>query len=168
MPGDAIVVESDLLYESRGLDRVLAHGWPDATLVSGFTGAGDEVWVEATAGRLSNLSKRRTHLASVAGEFVGISKLSARTAGAMCAAYDRMRAADRLSYETDALALIAASQRVDAVLVPDLRWGEIDDERQLRRVTDVVWPIVSLEELACDGVMRPQPHASRSGRTHHD
>jgi 2-aminoethylphosphonate-pyruvate transaminase len=138
-----LIVESDLVYESRALTALLDAPGDDATLLSGPTGAGDEVWVWAPEGRLVAMSKRVHGLPGVTGEFVGLTRISAATAAAMVAAFEalaRARGDDRVDYETDALVAVAGTRPIAAVLVPDLLWGEIDDERQLERVRRQVWP----------------------------
>lgn len=142
--GSVLVLESDIVYEARALGAMLA-GPADATLVSGVTGAGDEVWVCAPGGILQAMSKRREDLPSVDGEFVGITRLSSDTAAAMreaFARFGRRHGHGRMDYETGALAEIASCQRIDVVAIPDLVWGEIDDERHHARVTRLVWPRV--------------------------
>lgn len=140
---DLLVLESDIAYEARALTAILTSPAVDATLISGPTGAGDEVWVCAPDGRLLAMSKRAADLPSVAGEFVGISRLGADSARAVCAAFGEFVASQghaRMDYETGALVAVAAARPIEAILVPDLLWGEIDDERQFARMTTRVWP----------------------------
>jgi choline kinase len=130
--GDCLIIESDIAYESCALDACLASPSPNATVVSGRTGAGDEVWVTADERRrLISMSKRVRDLdRPPLGEFVGITKLS-RGALEEIVYGGCDRAA---SYETDGLALLSSSNRVQCCFLPTLRWGEIDDERQVARV----------------------------------
>jgi len=140
--GDLIVLESDILYEARAIAAILASRSRTATLVSGVTGAGDEVWVESVDSRLRGMSKDPSALGSIAGEFVGITRLSIDAAAAMrraFAAFVATHGHGRMDYETDALVVIAATEPVETVVVPDLQWGEIDDERQYSRVTALNW-----------------------------
>jgi choline kinase len=140
---DVLVLESDIVYETRALSAILASAAPDATLVSGRTGAGDEVWVCAPHGQLQAMSKRAADVPSIAGEFVGITRLSAEGARAMRRAFAAFVARcghERMDYETDALVEVAGGRAIATVFVPDLVWGEIDDERHLARVTGQIWP----------------------------
>ena len=142
---DVLVLESDIVYERRALDTILTTGEPDATLVSGPTAAGDEVWVSAPGGALVAMSKARGEVAAILGEFVGITRLSSAAAVAMRSAFRSFVARHghgRMDYETGALVEIAAARRVAALLIPDLCWGEIDDERQHLRVARDIWPRV--------------------------
>jgi 2-aminoethylphosphonate-pyruvate transaminase len=139
---DLLVLESDIIYEPRALTALVASAAGTATLVSGVTGAGDEVWVEAVDGRLRAMSKDPAALRSIAGEFVGITRLSADAAVAMRTAFDAFVAAEghgRMDYETGGLVAIAATHRVETVFVSDLQWAEIDDERQYLRVSALKW-----------------------------
>jgi 2-aminoethylphosphonate-pyruvate transaminase len=85
---DVLVLESDIVYERRALSALLSAG-EDATVLSGPTGAGDEVWVSAPEGRLRAMTKHREELPTVDGEFVGLTRLSAQTASLMRRAFHR-------------------------------------------------------------------------------
>ena len=140
--GGMLLLESDIIYEARALTAILGSVCECATLVSGPTGAGDEVWVDADAGLLRAMSKRRADLPSTAGEFVGITRLSAGGAIAMRNQFATFVAAHghgRMDYETGALVAVSAVQPVGVVVVPDLQWGEIDDERHHARVSAIRW-----------------------------
>jgi choline kinase len=144
-PRNVLVLESDIAFEARALKTIQA-GPPNATLMSGPTDAGDEVWVSAPNGRLAAMSKQRADLPSVAGEFVGITRLSAPASAAMRFAFERFTASNghgRMDYETGALVEVAARHPMAALLIPDLCWGEIDDERQYARVVGEVWPAIA-------------------------
>lgn len=140
--GDLLLLESDIIYEPRAIQTILAPRVEDATLVSGPTLAGDEVWVDAPAGRLRSMSKRRAEVPDAVGEFVGITRLSADAAMSMRAQFARfveVHGHPRMDYETGALIAAARERDVTVVLVPDLQWGEIDDDRQLARVASMRW-----------------------------
>jgi choline kinase len=139
---DLLLLESDIVYEPRALAALIASPADDATLVSGPTAAGDEVWVHAVDGRLRAMSKRPGDLPSRAGEFVGITKLCAAAVALMRAEYGAFVARHghgRMDYETGALVAVAGRRPVAVVVVDDLQWGEIDDERQYARVSAMRW-----------------------------
>jgi choline kinase len=142
---DVLVLESDIVYEARALSTLLHSAAADATLISGPTDAGDEVWVYAPDARLDAMSKIAHELPAVTGEFVGITRLSAATAAAMRQAFERFVDAHghrRMNYETDALVGVGRLFPIATLLMADLCWGEVDDERQLARVIEKVWPAV--------------------------
>jgi 2-aminoethylphosphonate-pyruvate transaminase len=140
-----VVLESDIVYEARPLSALLA-GPRDATVLSGRTGAGDEVWVDAGRGTVRAMSKNPGDLTTITGEFVGLTRLSAAACAAMretFTEFERDHGHGRMDYETGALVTIAQRHPVAAVLIPDLCWGEVDDDRQLERVTRAVWPEIT-------------------------
>jgi choline kinase len=142
---DVLVLESDLVYESRALNALLIGGAADSTIASGPTGAGDEVWVYAPEGRLAVLSKNVHELPAISGEFVGITRLSWTAGQAMLRVFEefvRTHGHGRMDYETGARAFPVTVHRI-----ADLCWGEIDDQRQLERVVSRVWPMVSGERI---------------------
>lgn len=144
--GDCLLVESDLVYEARALDEVLAAPGPDALLLSDFTGAGDEVFVEADAGgRLVDMSKDRSRLGSnVVGELVGITRVSrALLAGMVAWGEQRFRETLHLDYEVHGLVEASRAHPVPCVVSAGLAWAEIDDERALERARREVYPRIA-------------------------
>jgi choline kinase len=140
---DALVLESDLFYDSSALDAVLRRPERDVLLASTPTGAGDEVWIEAPQGRVRALSKDPTALGSCDGELVGITRVSTELGEALREAYARLvaeRGHHQIAYDTDALPVAAARVPVALLLLPGLLWGEIDTPEHHRRVRDVVCP----------------------------
>jgi len=140
--GDFLLLESDLIYEPRALTEILATPRPDAILLSGPTGAGDEVWVETRDGNLVAMSKDRDALSgAVAGELVGISRISAGLFALMQdLAAKAFEASLRVDYETDCLVAAASLRPIACPVVADLAWSEIDDPDHLRRARERVCP----------------------------
>lgn len=133
--GPFLLLESDLVYEPRALQLLLRAPEEDLVLVSGPTGAGDEVWVEAPGGRLRAMSKERASLGeAVLGELVGISRISAGLFALMQRiAAEAFRRSLQFDYETDCLVAAARERPIHCLLAEDLLWGEIDDPSQLAR-----------------------------------
>jgi choline kinase len=151
---DFLLLESDLVYERRALDAVIARGRADVILGSGPTGAGDEVWLQADAGRLVSMSKNRSALTNVDGELVGIHRMSAALGAELASCFGEFRAEHhhgRMSYETDALATVAQRRSIPVHIIPDLLWGEIDDRQQYLRVRDRVLPEIRRRETSNGG-----------------
>jgi 2-aminoethylphosphonate-pyruvate transaminase len=152
--GPFLLLESDLVYEPRALRRLLDEPAPDAVLLSGATGAGDEVWVETHEGRLSAMSKDRARLGpEVAGELVGISRISAELFALMQRRAERAFARTlQLDYETDGLVQAARERAIACPAIQDLLWGEIDDPAHLARVRSHVYPAVAQLDRRLPGV----------------
>lgn len=154
--GPFLLLESDLVYEPRALVTLLEGPAEDAILLSGPTGAGDEVFVATRNGLLAGMSKRRADLAGdVAGELVGITRVSPALFALMCGIADAaFRRTLMFDYETDCLVAAAAKRPIACLLVPDLLWGEIDDPGHLARVRDRVYP--ALMRLPARAVAPPR------------
>lgn len=140
--GDFLLLESDLIYEPRALRTLLQEPAGDAILLSGLSDAGDEVLVSARDGKLLNMSKNRTELGGeIAGELVGISKISAGLFRLMQRdALGAFEKSLRYDYETDCLVAVAPQQSIACTVVPDLVWCEIDDAAHLRRARERIYP----------------------------
>lgn len=136
-----LVLESDLVYEPRALRALLECGHDDAVLLSGPTGGGDEVHVEAHDGWLVAMDKDATRVRDVAGEFVGITRLSDAGLAALEVASRTLPAGEAAEYEAGLVAM-ARTHAVACVVVEDLAWCEIDDPEQLIRARSVVYPRV--------------------------
>jgi choline kinase len=140
---DFLLLESDLVFESRAVESVLAAPERDVLLVSGFTQAGDEVFIEVDDdGRLVNMSKDRAQLGPrIAGELVGISKVSRPLLDAMLAvSVPRFDESLFIDYETDALVAAAQEYPVPCLVLQDLVWAEIDDEPAFERAKRSIYP----------------------------
>jgi len=136
-----LLLESDIIYESRALDVLIGLEFADAVLLSGATSAGDEVYVEASGGMLTGMSKDRAALGSVAGELVGISKISRGLFAVMKhVAKEKFANSLRYDYETGCLVDAAQNWEIVCPVVQDLLWAEIDDPSHLARAKNIVYP----------------------------
>ncbi len=140
-----LLLESDLVYEQRALDVLVNSDVPDAVLLSGPTHAGDEVYVDAPGGKLAHMSKDKSELNSVAGELVGISKISRGLFALMKhLASQAFEESLKFDYETDCLVAAAQNWEIFCPVLNDLVWGEIDDPDHLRRANEVLLPKLGL------------------------
>lgn len=140
-----LLLESDLIYESRALAAALSSEHENVILASGPTGAGDEVyvWADQDAGncRFRGMSKTRAfHPDAPYGELVGILKLSGGLVRSLTE-----RAPDLTADADYESAVVAAAQDtpIACLKIDDLLWGEIDDEAMLARVVQRLWPRMS-------------------------
>ena len=151
-----LLLESDIIYEAGAIEALLGHPSESAILVSGRTGAGDEVhvWAEALPDRnrmrFISMSKNRHKVAREPyGELVGITKIgTVLRAGMVESAAFLHAAAPQAEYEYG-LVSIADRLDIDCVKIPDLVWGEIDDHSMLERVRRDVFP--RLAATGCAG-----------------
>lgn len=140
VPGrDILVVESDLLYERRAPELLLASRATDVLLISDFTQSRDEVWVYGTEGaaRLAKLTKTRCGDREPAGELVGLSRLSAVIVRRLTAAAAGMSPA---AHYEDGLNAVCAEHPIALLRADGLAWCEIDDAMHLARARNEIWP----------------------------
>lgn len=137
-----LLLESDLIYESRALEICQADEREDLILVSGFTQAGDEVYVETKGQHLLGMSKNKELLGpNIVGEFVGICKVSEALLDRLVIYAEQCFHTDlRIDYETDGLVYCASQHPIACRVVPDLAWAEIDTLEHLERARNVVYP----------------------------
>ena len=138
---DFLLLESDLLYERRALVELLEHQSRDIVLMSGWTHSGDEVWIETRDDLLVNMSKQRSDLGSIAGELVGICKISLPLFKEMCNdARIQQVFNPKYCYETGCLVSVAGTYPIHCHRIDDLLWTEIDNATHLRRAYDLIYP----------------------------
>ena len=144
-----LLLESDLVYESRALTTCLENPSENVVLLAGFSKTSDECLVETRNGRLVAISKNRESLASeVRGEMVGICKISPSLFSAMLEmAEQRFGTTRHVDYETDCLVAAAWGVPISCPVVEDLVWCEIDDETHLARARDEIYPVVQRTDL---------------------
>lgn len=135
-----LLLESDLVYETRALTELVSSPKPNAILMSGFTRSEDEVFIGTNGERVVRLSKDRTELDHVTGELVGISKVSPDMFDAMIRyAESRFPQTLALHYE-DGINGVTRRVPVFCHKIEDLVWAEIDTPAHLRRVEQTVLP----------------------------
>jgi 2-aminoethylphosphonate-pyruvate transaminase len=137
--GPLLILESDLLYDDGALPAVLASPHENVILGSGFTGAGDEVYLHALdSGRFRYLSKDRNDRANAYAELVGISKVSRNLFGRMVG----LPTVRQTPYEY-AFNVLSAREEIRVARQSDLVWCEIDDEGHLARAVSEILPRLS-------------------------
>lgn len=144
-----LLLESDLIYEKRALYTLIEDQSESAILLSGPTGAGDEVYVSTERNMLVSMSKDRLALENPpTGELVGITKISANLFGKMIEISSNMfRHSLRIDYETDCLVAAGREVPIHCPLVDDLLWTEVDDEKHFGIARDLVHPAILAKEV---------------------
>ncbi len=141
LPGAFLLLECDLIYEDSVLSALLACPHASALAVAELSGGGDEVFIEAEGQRLKRTTKQRAALATIAGEQIGISKISPQLFAAMTAYAELFFRSDlNLEYYSDCLNAVADQVNIFCCTIPGLIWAEIDDGAQWRRAREVVFP----------------------------
>jgi 2-aminoethylphosphonate-pyruvate transaminase len=164
LTGNFLLLESDLIYDSIGLQVLCNEDHENVILGSGATHSRDEVYLEAgEGGFLTGLSKNRNDLASVSGELVGISKLSPRFLYAMLE-YAALETLPSMEYERAIAAVTRKHPETFPVFVRKIEyytWREVDDEEHLRSAETEIFPRIaeneSLRAIRREVLLNPGP-----------
>ena len=142
-----LVLDSDIVYERRGLAALLSCPMENAALVSGTTDSGDEyyTWADAVPDQPLPLVRRLSKSLSdepdaPLGEHVGIIKMGGTLAQKIRAAAPQRVKAQPMAFYEDCLIDQLPGCPMGAVHVPDLVWCEVDDQRMLERARARVFP----------------------------
>jgi len=138
---DFLLLESDLVYEKKGLRVLLKDSHKDVILSSGSTFSEDEVYIEVDKdGYLMKMSKKIQELGYVHSELVGISKISLPVFKKMCGFAETVFPNNpKLDYE---YAMVGISQEAKFFVrkEDDLIWCEIDNADHLRKARQIIYP----------------------------
>lgn len=130
---DLLFLDSDIIYDARGVEEVLNCPGPNVLLVSGVTGAGDEVWVTGSNQKVSSVGKSSVPpTKGLIGEFVGISRLAKWAIQEMIAQERHGQGGSPMDYEYFIDALVDQFE-IRACPVRDLAWAEVDTISHLIR-----------------------------------
>jgi 2-aminoethylphosphonate-pyruvate transaminase len=137
---DVIIAESDIIYEPRAIEQLLATEQRDVILTSGATQSGDEVYVEVQNNVLVDMSKVKTELneSAINGEFVGLTRLSTKAYRTLCELAEQDDQFLQQGYYDEAgLVQLSKVCPLHCHFIEDLQWSEIDDVNQLQHARDL-------------------------------
>ena len=135
---DFILLESDLIFETRAIRELLESPVKNLLLITGKTEAGDEVYVEADGDSVKQISKDKKVLGSIVGEFIGVSRLSYDFYLMLIRAAEESFESDlKVSYDMDCFVTVAEKTPLGFLKIENLLWAEIDDALQLKRAKKI-------------------------------
>jgi choline kinase len=140
--GGLLVLNCDILFDPRMLDKLLAEGG-DALAYDSTSGDGREhMKVKVDRGHIADMGKELP-AGEAAGENVGMLSFSEATATAL---FERAGAlleqGRRKDFLGAAVREIARERPIKAVDIAGLAWGEIDFPYDLDRARKEVWPAI--------------------------
>ncbi len=139
---DFLLLESDLIYEMNALQTLLNSEYQNAILLSGKTGAGDEVYVGVNNNRIVNMSKKIEDIKQLGGELVGVSRISFDLYKKMNALAENIFDKKSNYHYEDCLTDLAYDVEINYELIDDLSWIEIDDENHHQLAVNKVYPLI--------------------------
>ena len=135
---DFILLESDLIFETRAISELLKSRVKNSLLITGKTEAGDEVYVEADGDLVKQISKNKKVLGSIVGEFIGVSRLSYDFYLKLIPIAEESFESDlKVSYDMDCFVTVADKTPLGFLKIENLLWAEIDDALQLKRAQKI-------------------------------
>ena len=135
---DFILLESDLIFETRAISELLESRVKNSLLITGKTEAGDEVYVEADGDAVKQISKDKKVLGSIVGEFIGVSRLSYDFYLKLILIAEESFESDlKVSYDMDCFVTVAEKTSLGFLKIENLLWAEIDDALQLKRAQKI-------------------------------
>lgn len=138
---DFLLLESDLVFEKKAIEMLIADEHPDIILTTPICKFQDQYYVEFDAEHwLINCSTDKTKV-NTNSELVGVHKVSKDFFDIMVAEYNKVVAVKpKLGYE---FALLDTAQRLKKMFVldvPDLLWYEIDDPEDMKFAEEKILP----------------------------
>ncbi len=137
--GDLLLLDGDVAFDPRLLDRLAAHDG-DALLVDVGTRFTDEQYMTGiAAGCVAALRRGPADGFDEQGEWIGFAKLRAASAAALSAGIDRRIAVGATAggYEDELAALCVESGNVAVLPTGGLPWVEIDFPADLERARSI-------------------------------
>ncbi len=159
---DCYILESDLLYDSLGLFVLENDTRKNVILASGATQSEDEVYLATDdSSILTKVSKNKSEVAEIAGELVGISKISYTLLQQMVQFYHSHPDAKKIDYEKVLEQLASKDTPIYVRKIEHYVWTEIDDEAMLKRAVTQIYPHIqeneSLRNVKREVLLNPGP-----------
>lgn len=142
---DFILVESDLIYESKSIFEILNNTKRDCLLITNESGSGDEAFVQIKDNCLFKMAKDIHQFNRTDGEMVGISKISYKMFTMMLKEFEN-NINPYLNYEYLILD-ISRDYKVYCLKIDDLVWHEIDNLKDYKNIKDNYYPRIKRKEI---------------------
>lgn len=136
---DFLLIEGDIVYEERCIEKLIQSSASTATIVTGLSGSGDEAFVDFDSNNnLVNLSKDIRQVNRLSFEMIGLSKISAKIFSEIEQQYENNNN-QWLNYEYLLLQLSKLYQ-IKCLVLNDLVWCDIDDNKSYQNAIKKVFP----------------------------
>lgn len=135
---DILLLEGDLIYEKNCLDILIASSEKDTILLSEDKKMSDDYYYEIIDNGIGKLTFNLFEIKGEYGELTGLQKLSNELCQLMFKKYEDEKNL-KLGYEY-CMEKIAKERKIFCKRVDGIIWSEIDDEFQLNRVMETIYP----------------------------
>lgn len=141
---DFILVESDLIYESKAISEMINNDNRDCVLITNESGSGDEAFVQIKDNYLFKMAKDIHQFNRTDGEMIGISKISYKMFTMMVNEFAN-NINSYLNYEYLILD-ISRNYNVYCLKIDDLAWGDIDNFEDYKKTKDYLYPRIQIRD----------------------
>lgn len=125
---DFILIESDVIYEKKALNKIVKSKNRDCILITPVTGIGDEAFVEIRDNYVYKMSKDIHQFNKIDGEMIGITKISSNLFALMLKEFSNNKN-PYINYEYTLLD-VGRNYNIGYERVTNLIWGEVDTKEQ--------------------------------------
>lgn len=142
---DFILVESDLLYESKAISEIINNKRRDCLLITNESGSGDEAFVQIKDECLFKMAKDIHQFNRTDGEMIGISKISYKMFEMMLKEFE-LNINPYLNYEYLILD-ISRNYKVYCLKIDDLAWSDVDNLEDYQEIKDYLYPRIKRKDM---------------------
>ena len=144
---EILLLESDLLYESQAISRLLKDEHSNSILVAGVSGSGDEVYICANRKQeITELGKNipRSSRETAIGELAGISRFKSQFLQLVFSNAQKDFQNGTLTGHYEDCVFKTSQQTIPIHAVPgqDLVWIEIDTAEDLLKARELIHPLI--------------------------
>lgn len=137
---DILLLEGDLIYEKKCLEILTTSEEKDTILLSEDKKMSDDYYFEIVDGGIGKLTFNLAEIQGSYGELTGLQKLSNELCQAMFKKYEDEKNL-KLGYEY-CMEKLTKERKIACKRVDGIIWSEIDDEYQLNRVMETIYPLL--------------------------
>ncbi len=147
---DTMILEGDLIYQGDAITRLIDAPEKDVILVGRLLHHGDDVFIRTNEhGHITDLGVKMDRNEEAVGALLGISKYSPEFIEKLFvqADSDFAQGNTNFHYEETVLETSKSGHPIHALLCHDIHWTEVDNENDLKRAREEVYPEIQAGNL---------------------
>ncbi|MGL4866184.1 MAG: winged helix-turn-helix transcriptional regulator [Cetobacterium sp.] len=136
---DFLLLDGDLVYESKVIDEILKNSKKNITVIDKNIDERDDIlYVDTKENRLKNLSKDRLSLQNISGQLIGISKIEYKSYLKMINKFTKIN--NSMYFYEYFFSDIDIFEKFYILEKDDIIWGEIDNLKQYKYLLKYILP----------------------------
>jgi choline kinase len=150
LKSDTMILEGDLIYQGDAITRLIEAPEEDVILVGRLLHHGDDVFIRTNEhGHITHLGVKMENKEEAVGALLGISKYSPEFMEKLFAQANRDFAQGNTNfhYEETVLETSNSGHPIHALICHDIHWTEVDNENDLKRAREEVYPNIQAGNL---------------------